>query len=387
MILNIHYKEPPQLGTPNYKEEKRKQMELGTKPVWFNDEGGIEEFTNAVYVREVARLGDNPYVYLYEMYEEQWAHYKTYVMWFKFVQIIPAVTLTAWVFDGILPENSNLRSLIQASFAIFILAFYLYFACRNRPFVNPLNDILDQSCRMVLLFCPIITIVAFVNNDSKGQIWGTLLNVVTGVHLVFLIISSIFSGKSASTRIKKLTGRLQFTIGSVNYKGKVGTLPKWDMAMERKRRLWKPFWNHMFKDDIKLSDVRIEVDKKTKDEKAHRLPPVKPFVDGPVMPRPRERLDKMIEVLHLRGFKAWESNLLPLSPEETKLRHQVQTQLEGRDVYCDDTWTAVPGDSCIIDQQPRNVSKRKVVNMFERQSNWCTIVASPFFTVKIYWEM
>ena len=64
--------------------------------------------------------------------------------------------------------------------------------------------------------------MAFVNNDSKGQIWGTLLNVVTGVHLVFLVISSIFSGKSASTRLKKLTGRLQFTIGSVNYKGKVG---------------------------------------------------------------------------------------------------------------------------------------------------------------------
>ena len=81
------YKDPPQLGTPNYKEEKRKQMELGTKPVWFNDEGGIEEFTNAVYVREVARLGDNPYVYLYEMYEEEWANYKSYVMWFKFVQI------------------------------------------------------------------------------------------------------------------------------------------------------------------------------------------------------------------------------------------------------------------------------------------------------------
>ena len=144
------------------------------------------------------------------------------------------------------------------------------------------------------------------------------------MHLVFLIISSIFSGKSASTRIKKLTGRLQFTIGSVNYKGKVGTLPKWDMAMERKRRLWKPFWNHIYKDDIKLSDVRIEVDKKTKDEKAHRLPPVKPFVDGPVMPRPRERLDKMIEALHLRGFKAWESNLLALSKEETTLRQEVQ---------------------------------------------------------------
>ena len=65
-------------------------MELGTKPVWFNDEGGIEEFTNAVYVREVARLGDNPYVYLYEMYEEEWANYKSYVMWFKLCPNCPS---------------------------------------------------------------------------------------------------------------------------------------------------------------------------------------------------------------------------------------------------------------------------------------------------------
>ena len=127
MIQSIRI-DPPQLGTPNYNEEVRKQMELCTKPVWFNDEGGVEEFTSAVYAREIDRLGDNPYVYLYEMYEEKWAHFKTYVMWFKFIQIIPAVTLTAWFFDNLMTEDSHVRSIIQASFAIFILVFYLY--CR-----------------------------------------------------------------------------------------------------------------------------------------------------------------------------------------------------------------------------------------------------------------
>ena len=383
------YKDPPQLGTPNYNEEVRKQMELCTKPVWFNDEGGVEEFTSAVYAREIARLGDNPYVYLYEMYEEKWAHFKTYVMWFKFIQIIPAVTLTAWFFDNLMTEDSHVRSIIQASFAIFILVFYLYFACKERPFINAFNDFLDQTCRMVLLFCPIITIVAYASENPKGRVWGDLLNTVVGIHLVFLVISTVFSGHSAATRIKKLTGRLDFTIGSVKYKGKVGTLPKWDMAMERKRRLWKPFWDHLFHDDVKLSTVKKEKDPKTEKEKDVRLPIVKPFVDGPLMKRPQDRLDEMIEKLHTRGFKAWESNLLPMTPQETQLRYQVQTQLEGIDVYCDDKWTSVPGLSSILDQQYLHAKKKRqvsdVVNV--RQSNWCTIVVSPFpFTVNIYWE-
>ena len=63
MILNIRIKNLHSLERQIIRK-KYEQMELGTKPVWFNDEGGIEEFTNAVYVREVARLGDNPYVYL-----------------------------------------------------------------------------------------------------------------------------------------------------------------------------------------------------------------------------------------------------------------------------------------------------------------------------------
>ncbi len=383
------YKEPPQLGTPNYNEEVRRQMELGSKPVWFNDEGGVEEFTNEVYVREIARLGDNPYVYLYEMYEEQWAHFKTYVMWFKFVQIVPAVTLTAWLFDNVMTEDSHIRSIVQASFAIFILGFYLYFSCKNSPFVNRFNDFLDQTCRMVLLFCPIITIVAYASENPKAELWGTLLNTVTGIHLAFLVISSIFGGRSAATRIKKLTGRLNFTIGSVLYKGKVGTLPKWDMSMERKRRLWKPFWDHIFHNDDNLSTVRKEKDEKTEKETEHRLPAVKPFVDGPPMTRPEERLEQMIETLHTRGFKAWESNLLPMTPEETQLRYDVQTQLEGMDVYCDDKWKSVPGVSSVIHASMATATgKNKVSDIFsERNSNWCTIVVSPFpFTVKIYWE-
>ena len=44
-------------------------------------------------------------------------------MWFKFIQIIPAVTLTAWFFDNVMTEDSHVRSIIQASFAIFILYF------------------------------------------------------------------------------------------------------------------------------------------------------------------------------------------------------------------------------------------------------------------------
>ena len=371
-------REPTNFADPNYREKVELYLKMHDKPVWYDDEGHIEEFTADVYRQEVQRHSDNPYVYLYEVYEQEWAMYKVYVMWFKFAQIIPAVVLTSSLFQGRLSET--VTTILQASLACVILSVYMFFAWKAAPFMDHVNDMLDRSCRVVLLLCPATTLIAHMLNP-KGMGWGLFLNIVVGLHLGVMVIVSSFTGSSGELRLKKLLGRIDFYSGSTRHRGKVGTLPTWNLPFERRRRLWKPFWNHIFQSDIKLTDATIEREdedgKPLKTPKVERLPTVKPFSDAPPLPRPKERLEESFTKLHAYGFEAWEKGLLALDKEEAKQRFDVQLLVEGLDVYCDDKWTTGYVSS-IISEEHRNMT---------RSSNWARVVIDPFpFSVDIYWE-
>ena len=142
-------------------------------------------------------------------------------------------------------------------------------------------------------------------------------------HRIWMWVASTTCMKS---KLKIRAGRLEFSdpdgIGVwKDKKGEVVRLPPWDLDVERKRRLWKPFWNRIMENDTELSgkehdhgplgnasqvhpEMSAEEMKRAtkKKKKMRRLSmEVAPDGSGLKIPYPIQRWDETLEVLRLRA--------------------------------------------------------------------------------------
>ena len=105
-----------------------KDHPLHGKSVIYNDEGKLVEYTSEMFLLEVRKNKDNPYVSLYSGFEEEWAHYKIIVMFFKFMQILTSVLLASDFISNLLPQQEgglNLTVIQGACSFILMLSFLM----------------------------------------------------------------------------------------------------------------------------------------------------------------------------------------------------------------------------------------------------------------------
>ena len=354
------YANEPPIDAPL--QEKQRYEQLHGKNIWYNDEGEPEEFTDELYAVAVRKAGENPYVSLYSGYEQKWSSYKLWVMGFKVLQMLPVIFISSSVGGGL--GQSIACTLVMVVFAGF--SFYA------SPFISRTHDKMDLASRVTLVLTPLILIFASLGGTNQDAVWSVILNLVNAVNIMIMLYFTLSKLPFVKSKLKAFHGSLEFSDplgGPLPYDG--DGIPNYDLNLERRRRLWKPFWDNLFATDAALK-AYDKVEGK-KDAKKRRK-----SIEGPggiLIPYPQTRLEEILDKLHHRGRIAFESSLLPLSKDELQFRTYLQDALEGVDCYCTDQWTTVPGKSICKDGHMDSVTK------FGR------LEVDPYpFSVKFYWD-
>ena len=223
---------------------------LHGKDVIFNDEGQLIEYTDEIFLLEVRKHQENPYASLYTGFESNWKKYKVTVMGFKFLQLIPTVLLTAAGLDGAFPSSSSgiaLRTTVQGLFAAAIMGLFAGTALKAKPYVDGVNDKMDNISRVVLFLIPLVSIGAAWLENLEA-VFSIIMNLLTAVNMIAMMMLAISVMKCTQSRLKARAGELEYSDpnGISKYHGE--GIPAWNLDTERKRRIWKPFWNRLFED-------------------------------------------------------------------------------------------------------------------------------------------
>ena len=370
---------PPsgEAGDPEYDKQKELYDRLHGKPVIFDDEGHLVEFSDKMFVSEVRKQKENPYASLYSGFEMKWAHYKTLVMWMKLLQILPTVVISSVVVTDFLPSKGKMGGTIGGLMAAAVMGVFLVLALRASPYVDKINDRMDHVSRVVLFITPCIAVASLWTGSSLEIVWGFALNLASFASAAFSISATIYVMSCCQTRVKSWTGGLKWSDpDGISDWSHSDRLPDWDLDAERKRRIWKPFWDRIFDSDPELSGISVEDSKQSKGkEKSHAKRNMKKMADGALCPWPKTRLEEMLGKLRERGFDAWEGGLMPVSTEIATMRAQFQTIFEGPDIWCDDNWITDPNCSLVKDGGLNSVNGfgRLDVDIFP-------------YTLKIFWD-
>jgi hypothetical protein len=224
---------------------------------------------------------------------------------------------------------------------------------------------------------------------GTDAVFGLLLNLCSAAGNIFMIFLTITAMACFQTKLKKMRGNLAFSDpDGMSQWPDPNTLPDWDLDVERKRLMWKPFWDRIMEKDTDLAGLPAEEEeeekskegeskeessKKKKKKKARRMSLVK-APDGTAVPFASQRFEESKEKLRLRGFDAWENAMTP-DASQLPTKNDLQLQWEGLDIFCDDSWRCDAGCSIAKD------GKMSSVNGFGR------LEIDPFpFCAKIFWD-
>ena len=392
---------PPVLGnviTMEYLEKKALYDEFHGKPVIFNDEGRLVEYTDEIFLIEVNKQNDSPFTTMYKGFEMRWAKYKVYVMDLKLVQLFCMTLSTCDILSRniLTPQTSLLFASIAA---IATTGLFLGLSCRASPYVDTKNDRMEMVSKITLIITPVMLLLsALLNNAQLALVVGLLLNLTALLGNLFMLWMMISAMACCKTRIKLLSGTLTFSApDGLSAHNDHKTLPDWNLDAERKRRIWKPFWNKILHEDPELSGCwDKEKHKKEIEANDGKLYLPNQIIESYGDPKyeqlvsfdaakhnavckilfPLERFDEMLRKLRSRGFEAFQSGMLPLPQREFQMRLQFQTLLEGPDLFCDDHWTIDPTHSAVKDGRLQQTS-----NGFGR------LVVDPYpYCLEIHWD-
>ena len=341
------YADPPDESASVGEKEKYKQ--LHGKIVWFNDEGECEEFTDELYAVAVKNAGANPYISMYSGYEQKWSNFKLIVMVFKVLQMLPTIALTSHMLVGTIATPKSdaevaTQQLYQSLAAFVVMVAFSALSFYAAPFIRATHDRQDRISRVVLVITPLLLILSSISPGQESLI-DVILNVVNFINVGFTVLFVLGNVPKVKAIIKGISGSLEFSDprgGPVPYSGE--GIPMYDLNLERRRRMWKPFWDNMFKTDKDLRATKIKEGGKSGKDK-----PYLKTGNGTIVKYPETRLEEMIDKLHHRGRVAFETSLLPISNAEADVRNKILLELEGPDCYCDDKWNAGGGRSITKD--------------------------------------
>ena len=158
----------PKQGAANYPAKKKLYDELHGKPVIFNDEGQLVEYTDRIFLSEVKKHSDNPYTSLYKGYEQNWASYKIVVMCVKCFQLFLSVLATS----DILGRDTLVFSqaqLLAAVGTVLSMSLFLGLSLKASPFVDSKNDKMEVVSKTTLIIVPLTVLLSAI-----GAFGGTL---------------------------------------------------------------------------------------------------------------------------------------------------------------------------------------------------------------------
>ena len=342
--------------SPNASQKERDDYaSMHGKAVWFNDEGEVELFTDELYAVAVQKAGPNPYVSLYSGYEQNWSRYKLFVMVMKFLQMFPTIMLTSTYLSTYSQPTSDANArnqgVLQSLCAAVVMGIFAGASFKAAPFIDNTNDRMDQFSRTFLVVTPLLMLIVAVAPGAGTGI-GWLLNILNLVNMLIMGYFTLQNLPMIKKFVKKYTGKLDFGDphgGPLTFqpKDKAELIPDYNLNDERRRRIWKPFWDNLFQTDPLLANTKVDPDAKEGQPKKRRS-----TMKGPgdiEIVYPQDRLEETIEKLHHRGKKAFESGVMPISKNDVDIRLKLQSMLEGPDVYCTDQWQTESGKSICKD--------------------------------------
>ena len=311
---------------------------------------------------------------MYKGFERRWANYKVIVMALKGVQLC-AMTLATSDLMARRVLNPRAGAIFASVAAIVTTGIFLVFSWLSNPYVDPVNDRMELTSKISLIATPIFVLLGASTAVVELEVViAVLLNIGAAAGNIFMIWLTVSAMQCCKTRIKKWNGTLVFSSpDGITLHENNDTLPDWNLDVERKRRIWKPFWDKVMNKDKELSGI-LEDKEEIKANHGQKYLKEEISHDGTKISFPLKRFEVQLDTLRVRGFEAFQSGVLPLSRVEKSMRIQFQTMFEGPDVYCNDTWT---GDqtSCVKDGH------------LDSANYFCRLEVDPYpYCLKLFWD-
>jgi len=364
--------------TPSYDAKMKLYNELHGKPVIFNDEGKLVEYTDEIFLLEVVKRSASPFTTMYKGFEMSWAKYKIFVMDLKLVQIL-FMTLATCELLSRRAFTSKSSAMFASIAAIATTGLFLIMSCKANPYVDPTNDRMEMVSKVTLIITPMLVLLsALVGDASLAMVVGILLNGSAVIGNGFMIWMTVSAMACCKTKMKKWQGTLAFSSpDGLTLHPDNSTLPDWNLDTERKRRIWKPFWDKIFNEDKTFSGALVDKEEIKANNGKKYLPKEAAGAghDGTILMFPLKRFEEQLAKLRTRGFEAFQSGVMPMSKVEYNMRMQFQTMFEGPDVFCDDAWLT---DSTVSSCKDGNL---------DSTTNFCRLEIEPYpYCLKMFWD-
>ena len=232
------------LGLPIFlKNQIYAHMPTGSpvNPEWTNDIDGLRvKFDNRIYnelvENDVEQLA-NPFRDLYRGYEKEYAWWKVLVMVYKFALTLAITVLVA-------SKQSDVVIAVVTFFFMLLMFVYTYHA---QPFIEPLNDTMDESGRFTAILASIAGFVSIVAGPRTNIAEAVgIIVLLSGVVNTVVMVSIMCSGVVWFRKFVKNTFGIFTFYDSCKNLGDLtahNVLNTWMCQREVKHRVWQSFWN------------------------------------------------------------------------------------------------------------------------------------------------
>jgi len=178
----------------------------------------------------------NPFLFLYEGYDRDWAFYKVIVMVFKLLLVLPAIFL------------ARQGTLATALALLVVLAIYAGLSFYSKPFINPQADRMDATGRIASVMTVAFSLVGSPQVAPGTNVaMGILINVVNVLNFLILAALMLYSLPPVKRWLKNRTARFTFSNSILDVSGRSDDIVHdWVVYDELRNRIWRPFWQSLF---------------------------------------------------------------------------------------------------------------------------------------------
>ena len=233
--------------------------------ICYDAEGNLIPYTDRMYALDLKSKPQqsSPYLFLYDGYERNWAHYKVIVMMFKL-----SVALFVVAFHWAPLYGAMVVCFVQVAFAG--VSFYA------TPFLSDNCDRMDAAGRITCIIVIVLTILGMPEVDpSHSEATTYAIIVVMAVNLAFMALMLVAGLPAVKDAIKGFTGNitLKDSLAGRESSDFRSILAHWSPASEVRQLVWHTFWDgvllHKYGDDV---TARVEsLKSKTREKGMHRI--------------------------------------------------------------------------------------------------------------------
>jgi hypothetical protein len=211
------------------------------------DDDGVNyvPFTDRMYQRRIKEdpaQVHSPFVFLYKGFERRWSHYKSVVMFFKFLLVVPCV-----VFVG------NLEA--QAVVSLLVLIGYAALCHKAAPYIDGRKDKSEAIGRFAACLTVLFALIAgqataataaggAADPSGKDKAMRFLVFATNIVSFGSMGLLTLMGFGCVKKRIQNWHKHVSFSDSVTDAEGDApAILPQLDAVLEVRHRVWWPFWD------------------------------------------------------------------------------------------------------------------------------------------------